>query len=151
MERIFFCFLFTLVSMAGFAQRSAQATATASIVTPVGLVSTAEVSSLSFSATGKTTGGKMQPGSLYRHTIEMATLKIVGAGNNLYSVSLAPAMLSLSSNAQSEPLLLQQFHVSGACNGQEEYSLQAMLLLPAPTRAGHYSNQAPLNLTVNFN
>lgn len=158
--------IFAVVSIApsAFAQVSATANASVTIVTPISISKSADLSFGNVATDGSVgtvilapgggrtkTGGVTLPASL--GTVTAASFAVAGFGTYTYSISL-PTTLTIASGAN--VMTVDTFTSSptstGALTaGAQTLTVGATLNLAASQPAGSYSSATPFTVTVNYN
>jgi hypothetical protein len=149
-------------SAVSFAQSSATANATATLVTPIAISKTVDMDfgTVAASATSGTvvlatdnslssTGGVSLPGG----TSTAAQFDVTGEGTSTFSISL-PSSITLASGTDN--LTVDNFVSTPATtgtltSGAATVKVGATLNVPANAPAGTYTNSTDLTVTVNYN
>jgi hypothetical protein len=148
-----------------FAQATATASTTATIVTPIGISKTVDMNfgniavnastgtvALSTSGTRTPTGGVTLPATA--GTVTAASFNVTGAGTYTYTISLPGAPITLTGTTAGVTVGTFVSNPSGTgalTAGAQTLLVGATLNLPVSTAAGSYTNAAGLSVTVNYN
>lgn len=162
------CFV---ISTSTFAQASATATASATIVTPISIVNAGDMNfgNVAVSATAGTvilapagtrtlTGGVTLPGTA--GTVTAAQFTVNGQADYTYAITLPTGDLTLT-NATAQTMIVNTFSSSTLNNsgtaagvltlGTDTVSVGATLNVGATQVAGLYENATGFDVTVNYN
>lgn len=163
-----FIVIFILTSISTFAQESGNATATATVVTPIAISKTADmnfgnvaVSSsnsgtvvLAPAGTRTTTGEATLPAS--SGTVSAASFNITGESGYTYSIGLPSGSITLETGDQANSMLINSFTsdpdgTGTLTAGSETVNVGATLNLSAAQAAGVYTSSSDITVTVNYN
>ncbi|WP_343305613.1 DUF4402 domain-containing protein [Chitinophaga niabensis] len=164
----FFLAVFTMSGFAtgAFAQETASATATATIVTPISITKTADMNfgnvAVRSSTAGSviltpagartTTGGVTLPAN--NGTVAAAAFTIGGTGNYTYSITLPSTDLTITSGANTmtvNAFTSNPSAVGTLSSGSQTLTVGATLNVSAAQPAGTYVSTVPFDVTVNYN
>jgi hypothetical protein len=151
-----------------FAQVSANATATATIVTPIDISKTVDMNfgNVGVSATGgtvilapagtrTTTGGVVIPATT--GTVTAASFNVTGQANFTYSISLPGSPITITRNSGVETMSVGTFTSSPtptgtlSGTGAQTITVGATLTVGNNQEAGTYVSGTPFTVTVNYN
>ena len=149
-----------------FAQATATASTTATIVTPIGISKTVNMNFgnvatngaigtvvLTPAGTRTSTGGVTLPATA--GTVAAASFAVTGQGNYTYTISLPGSPITLNgtpSGTATVGTFVSTPAATGALTaGAQTVLVGATLNLPVSVVAGSYTNAANLTVTVNYN
>ena len=158
--------LLTGISISTFAQVSATANASATIVTPIAISKTVDMNfgNVAVSATAGTvvltpagsrslTGGVTLP--TIAGTVAAASFNVTGANNYTYTITLPSTALPITSGANT--MSVNSFTSNPAttgtlsATGSQTLNVGATLNVSASQAAGSYTSVTPFTVTVNYN
>ena len=158
--------LLTGISISTFAQVSATANASATIVTPLAISKTVDMNfgNVAVSATAGTvvltpagsrslTGGVTLP--TIAGTVAAASFNVTGANNYTYTITLPASALTITSGANT--MSVNSFTSNPAttgtlsATGSQTLNVGATLNVSASQAAGSYISATPFTVTVNYN
>ena len=158
--------LLTGISISTFAQVSATANASATIVTPIAISKTVDMNfgNVAVSATAGTvvltpagsrslTGGVTLP--TIAGTVAAASFNVTGANNYTYTITLPSTALTITSGANT--MSVNSFTSNPAtpgtlsATGSQTLNVGATLNVNASQAAGTYTSGTPFTVTVNYN
>ena len=154
-------------SMLSFAQVSATAQATATIIKPITISKTIDMNfgNVSVSSVGGTiilapnstrsiTGGVTLP-NFNVGTVTAASFKVTGANNYTYSITVpsTPTVVKHSTDQMSIDTFISDPSLIGTIqsNGEQVINVGATLTVVANQPAGVYISDTPFTVTVNYN
>ena len=146
-----------------FAQVTATASTTATIVTPIGISNAANMNfgNVAINASAGTvvltpagsrssTGGVTLPATA--GTVTAAAFAVTGSGNYTYTITLPGGPITLNAGPVTVGTFVSNPSGTGTLTaGAQTVTVGATLNLPAGTTAGSYTNAAGLAVTVNYN
>jgi len=147
-----------------FAQSTASATASATIVTPISITKTVDMNfgNVAVTASGGTvilatdgsrtkTGGVTLPA--VTGTVTAAEFDVTGEGNYTYVITLPSGNHTISSGLNT--MTVNGFNYSSGAgtlsSGAQTFSVGATLNVSATQPAGTYTSATPFDVTVNYN
>jgi Domain of unknown function (DUF4402) len=150
-----------------FAQATASATATATIISGISIakvtdlnygnaaISITGLGTINMSPAGVRVAGGAMTLPVVTGTVSAATFTVTGAGTSTYSITL-PSSHSITRVSGTESLGLSAFTstpsgVGTLSAGTQNISVGALLAAGSGTVAGVYTNPAGFNVTVNYN
>ncbi len=153
-------------SATSFAQVSATATATSTIVTPISILKTADMNFgnvavnanagtvvLSHAGTRSASGGVTLPAT--SGTIAAAEFTVTGQAGYTYSVTLPSTATTVTSGSNNMTVTAFTSNLAGGngtlTNGTETLKVGATLNVGASQAAGTYISATPFTVTVNYN
>ncbi|MFX1704533.1 DUF4402 domain-containing protein [Chitinophaga sp. CC14] len=159
--------VFAAFATDAFAQETASATATATIVTPISIVKDVDMNfgnvAVQSTAGGtvvltpagvrSTTGGVTLP-STATGTITAASFTVTGTGNYSYSITLPSTALTITSGSNTMTVTNFTSDPSGVGTltaGTQTLNVGATLNVSAAQAAGTYVSGTPFDVTVNYN
>jgi hypothetical protein len=156
----------TGISVSTFAQVSATASASATIVTPIAISKTVDMNfgNVAVSTTAGTvimtpagirtlTGGVTLPATT--GTVTAASFNVTGAANYTYAITLPGSALTITSGANT--MTVSTFTSNPATTGtlsgtgSQTLNVGATLNVTASQAAGTYTSASPFTVTVNYN
>jgi len=153
MLRLILPFFVSFFSVQCFAQSSRSAVVSATVYSAVGvedIPGTTSSSQLSAFTIASSTGIKITRNT---HTsVELTSFKILGADDNLFSLSLPAPIIRLVNQTDRSNLLLNELQVKRSDSQQAGlFVLQGKANLQTPLSVGSYSGEAPLAVIIHFN
>jgi hypothetical protein len=158
--------LFAFVT-AAFAQVTASATASATIITPIAITKTVDMNFgniainntigtvvLAPASTRTFTGGITLP--VVPGTVTAASFTIGGAGSSTYAITLPSADYTITRATGTETMIVNTFTSTPSATGALTLGAQTLLVgatlnVGAAQVAGIYSNAVGFDVTVNYN
>ena len=133
-----------------FAQVKAYALATADIIDPVAVIGLPQATD-PVSLSGLTSFPKGGTKAAYNShsTLKMAKFKIMGAGNNGFSLLLEAESVRLENRQSRAFLLVTELQVATTPEATQ-FVLQGKPFVPRPLISGHYANTTPVEITAFF-
>ena len=160
-------FLLIGINAAVFAQVTATANATATIVTPISITKTVDMNFgnvavsgtsggtvvLAPASTRTSTGGVTLPSTT--GTVTAASFTVNGTANYTYAITLPSSSLTITSgsNTMSVTTFTSSPSATGTLDGTGAQTLNvgATLTVAAAQAAGVYTSASPFSVTVNYN
>ncbi|WP_246496580.1 DUF4402 domain-containing protein [Chitinophaga varians] len=150
-----------------YAQETASATATATIVTPISITKDVDMNFgnvavqstaggtvvLSPAGVRTVTGGATLP-STATGTVTAASFTVTGTGNYTYSITLPSTALTITSGSNTMTVTNFVSNPSGVgqlSSGTQTLTVGATLNVSAAQPAGTYVSGTPFDVTVNYN
>jgi len=158
--------IFVGLTTTAFAQVSATATSTATIVGPIGITNTADMNFgnvavstvagtvvLTPAAVRSTTGGCTLP--VITGTVAAAAFNVTGAASYTYAITLPAAATTITSGGNTMTVDTWTSTPSGtgtlSAGGSQTLTVGATLNVGASQAAGTYVSGTPFTVTVNYN
>ena len=163
---ISFAIIFAGITTAALAQVSATATASATIVGPIGITNTANMNFgnvavsnvagtvlMTPAAVRSTTGGCTLP--VITGTVAAAAFNVTGAASYTYAITLPAAATTITSGGNTMTVDTWTSTPSGtgtlSAGGSQTLTVGATLNVGASQAAGTYVSGTPFTVTVNYN
>jgi hypothetical protein len=163
---ISFAIIFAGITTAALAQVSATATATATIVGPIGITNTANMNFgnvavsnvagtvvMTPAAVRSVTGGCTLPA--ITGTVAAGAFNVTGAASYTYAITLPAAATTITSGANTMTVNTWTSNPSGtgtlSAGGSQALTVGATLNVGASQAAGTYVSGTPFTVTVNYN
>jgi hypothetical protein len=161
-----FAIIFAGITTAALAQVSATATATATIVGPIGITNTANMNFgnvavsnvagtvvMTPAAVRSVTGGCTLPA--ITGTVAAGAFNVTGAASYTYAITLPAAATTITSGANTMTVNTWTSNPSGtgtlSAGGSQALTVGATLNVGASQAAGTYVSGTPFTVTVNYN
>jgi hypothetical protein len=161
-----FAIIFTGITTAALAQVSATATATATIVGPIGITNTANMNFgnvavsnvagtvvMTPAAVRSVTGGCTLPA--ITGTVAAGAFNVTGAASYTYAITLPAAATTITSGGNTMTVNTWTSNPSGtgtlSAGGSQALTVGATLNVGASQAAGTYVSGTPFTVTVNYN
>jgi hypothetical protein len=143
-----------MVSSHVFAQSKAIASASATIVYPVGIETESEVSTSQLSLTSKV-GANLIVERKGTTNVDVASFTVIGDGL-VYNVSTPVSKISVRKIKSNESLPACCFtinrHQNNSVTGKSNsFTIKASILVDATNQPGHYTSKNDFELIINFN
>ncbi len=149
-----------------FAQVTATASTTATIITPIAIEKDIDMNfgniavspTLGGTVVLPTSGARTKTGGVtlpvVTGTVSAASFTVTGEGNSTYSITLPSSAITLTSPSGTmtvENFVSTPSNTGALNNGSQEVKVGATLNVGAAQAAGTYTNESSLFVTVNYN
>jgi len=158
--------LCSVFASTSYAQVTATASSTVSIITPIAITKEVDMNfgniaispTLGGTVVLPTSGNRTMTGGVtlpvVSGTVTAATFTVSGEGNSTYSITLPTSAIVLSSGSGTmtvENFVSTPSSTGTLSGGNQEIKVGATLNVGAAQSAGHYTNESSLYVTVNYN
>lgn len=159
--------LFASLTTHTFAQATASASVTATIVTPISISKTVDMNFGNVAVTGTAGTVVLDPAGVRTKTagvtlpattgtVTAASFTVSGQGNYTYTITLPSTDYTITRNSGSETMIVNAFTsaptgTGALTSGSQTLTVGATLNVSANQAAGIYTNGTGFNVTVNYN